>query len=64
MTTSELRLAKERGENSGLIDAGRYDKCPKDFEATENPYAIETESELFEAWEVGYENTFEGTKTK
>ena len=60
----ETRLAKERGENSGLLDAQRHDKCPEDFEPTENPHAIESEAELFEAWEDGHENTFEGTKTK
>jgi len=60
----EIRVAEERGMNSGLLDARSYDSDPECFEETPNPYGVDTEDDLHEAWAVGYENTFEGSKTK
>lgn len=61
---SELRTARERGANTGLLDAQRHGKDIPNFERTENPYGVETEAELYEAFERGYENTFEASKGK
>lgn len=57
-------IAYQRGANAGLTDAKRYDDDPPNFEATPNPYGCDTEAAQHEAWEIGYENTFEGSKTK
>lgn len=61
---AEARIAKERGENAGLLDVARYDRDPKCFEETSNPYCCDTEAARYEAWAEGYENTFEANKRR
>lgn len=56
--------ATRRGEAAGRADAKRYDQDPATFEATANPFGVDSEAPEHEAWADGYENTFEVNKTK
>ena len=51
--STTVSTAKERGQNSGLLDANRNDRG-----LTDNPYGMDSEPELYQAWEEGYEETF------
>ena len=56
------RDAKELGEDAGIAAATRYRHDPECFEDTPNPFGIDSEADLHEAWQSAYENEFEANK--
>jgi len=52
-------MAKTTGEKAGTAAAARYRRDPSCFEDTANPYGIDSEPELWEAWQDAYEEEFE-----
>lgn len=58
------RTSKRLGQTRGMQDARRYDADPEHFEPSDNPFGMDSESSLHEAWQEGYEDRFEGCKTK
>jgi hypothetical protein len=58
----EQEIATNQGLDAGTKDAQRIAQDPACFEATSNPYGVDSESVQHEAWEVGYESTFENRR--
>jgi len=52
-------MAKAAGEKAGIAAAVRYHHDPLCFEDTPNPYGVDSEPELWEAWQGTYEEEFE-----
>ena len=57
-----VRRAKELGEEAGIAAAARYRYDRESFEDTPNPFGIDSEDDLHEAWQDAYENEFEANK--
>ena len=58
----DINDARRLGRAAGLQDAERFRLCPQDFEETDNPFGMDTESELYAAWTEAHEDEFEGNK--
>ena len=54
--------AKGLGESAGIGAAARHRDDPKLFQDTPNPFGIDSEDDLHEAWQSAYENEFEANK--
>ncbi len=55
-----IQIALNKGLDAGSKDAAFYNRDKENFEKLEeNPYCIDLESEEYEAFEKGYENTFQ-----
>ena len=52
-------VAKANGEKAGAAAAARYRGDPSCFEDTPNPYGIDSEPDLWEAWQEAYEGELE-----
>ena len=57
-----VRRAKELGDVAGRAAAARYRHDPTSFEDTSNPFGVDSEANLHEAWQDAYENEFELNK--
>lgn len=55
-----MSIERESGECVGRLDAARYNQYLENFEATANPYGMDTEPGCYRDWSAGYENAFEG----
>ena len=51
-------LAKATGEKAGGAPAARYHRDPLCFEGSSNPYGIDSEPELWDAWQTSYDEEF------
>jgi hypothetical protein len=57
-----VRRATELGEEAGVAAAMRYRYDSESFEDTPNPFGVDSEADLHEAWQDAYENVFEANK--
>ena len=57
-----VRRAKVLGTEAGIAAATRYRHDSESFEDTFNPFGIDSEADLHEAWQDAYENEFELNK--
>jgi hypothetical protein len=57
-----VRCAKALGTEAGIAAATRYRHASELFEDTPNPFGIDSEADLHEAWQDAYENEFELNK--
>ncbi|MGD0537947.1 MAG: hypothetical protein ABSC03_09920 [Verrucomicrobiota bacterium] len=55
-------MAKTTGEQAGTAAAARYRGDPSCFEETPNPFGMDSEPQLWEAWQDAYEEWFEINK--
>ena len=53
------KTAKQLGEQAGHAAAIRWETDPEWFEETPNPFGIDSEPDLWEAWQEAYEGEFE-----
>lgn len=60
LTTVEK--ARTLGREAGEAAAVRYGRDPDCFEDSPNPFGMDSEPELWEAWQEAYENAFEFSK--
>jgi len=58
-TKTTPSMAKTAGEEAGTAAAARCHRDPLCFEDTPNPYGMDSEPELWEAWQDAYEEAFE-----
>jgi len=52
-------MAKTAGEKAGTAAAAQCRRDPLCFEDAPNPYGMDSEPELWEAWQDAYEEEFE-----
>ena len=57
-----IEIARNLGEITGVKDAEFFRRDTECFEETSNPFGVDSESVIHEAWHEGYENCFESWK--